>query len=232
MANERKFSRKRHAIKLTNRETLERTLIKLIQPALAEHDPTAYPTAIRLISELTAVIASQLLIQTQADQRALITLRDDIADYGSEFVAQLMIEARRDVAARVKKTTVVQAPAIPSMLADDWAGPVAGPTLIERHYGIPRSTLYRWQKRNEVVALNTRTSSKPVFPLRQFVDGRPAYGIAEILDLMPDPRRAWQWLIAPCPDLEGRSPIDVLLEGRTSDVIEAARKTVPGMSSP
>ncbi|MGX5806169.1 antitoxin Xre/MbcA/ParS-like domain-containing protein, partial [Bradyrhizobium sp. Arg314] len=34
----------------------------------------------------------------------------------------------------------------------EWAGPVAGSTHLERRFGIPRSTLYWWQRHNDVVA--------------------------------------------------------------------------------
>ena len=134
-----------------------------------------------------------------------------------------MAEAAKDVRSRVKRIASVSPPAESAFpLADDWAGPVAGPTLIERHFGIPRSTLYRWQKRNEVVALNTRTSKKPVFPLRQFVDGRPAAGIEEVVRILGDPRAAWRWLLAAHRDFGGSAPIDKLLKGETPDVLKAA----------
>nr|WP_281721240.1 MbcA/ParS/Xre antitoxin family protein [Nitrosomonas nitrosa] len=223
MADARKFSRKRREIKLNHREAVERYLQATMFRSLREQDPTARHAAVHVISELAAVISSQLLAQTQANQRALITLREDIADYATEFVSQLMAEAAKDGRSRVRRTVAATPPAESALpLADDWAGPVAGPTLIERHFGIPRSTLYRWQKRGEVVALNTRTSKKPVFPLRQFVDGRPAAGIAEVLRIFGDPRTAWRWLLAPNRDLGGSAPIDKLLKDEVSDVLGAA----------
>jgi hypothetical protein len=227
VADERKFSRERHAIKLIRREAVEKQLRDVIHTALREQDPTAYPSAVRIIAELSAVIASQLLAQSQANQRAIIMLQDDIADFGTEFVAQLMVEANKDVAMRVKRTSVVAAATPEGVpLADDWAGPVAGPTLIEKHFGIPRSTLYRWQKRNEAIALNTRTSRKPVFPLRQFVDGKPTDGIAELVAIFGDQRLAWKWLVAPSPPFEPGSALDALLDGRMDEVVRHARESV------
>ncbi|RWD60304.1 MAG: hypothetical protein EOS60_34135, partial [Mesorhizobium sp.] len=38
-----------------------------------------------------------------------------------------------------------------SVLIEDWAGEVAGSTYLEEHFRIPRSTLHRWQRRNEVI---------------------------------------------------------------------------------
>jgi len=223
MTDARKFSRQRREIKLNQREQVERNLKATIFGSLREQDPTARAAAVDIIAELAAVISSQLLLQTQASQRALVTLRDDITDYGTEFVSQLMAEAGKDIRSRVRRT-VVETPTAENtlQLADDWAGPVAGPTLIERHFGIPRSTLYRWQKRGEVVALKTRTRKKPVFPLRQFVDGRPVAGIEEVLGIFGDPRTAWRWLLAANQLFGGSAPIDELLKGETHDVLEAA----------
>lgn len=224
MPDERKFSRTRHRIKLERRDVIERQLFVLIRDRLREAEPMAVPGAVEVIAELTAVIASQLASQTQASHRALKTLKDEIADYGTEFVEQLMTEAKMDVRARIKRIAVAAPTDDGLPLADDWAGPVAGPTLIERHFGIPRSTLYRWQKRHEVVWLNTRTSRKPVFPLRQFVDGRPAEGIAEIVQSFGDPRAAWQWLVAPDGLLGNTTRLEYLLQGNAVEVVESAKK--------
>jgi hypothetical protein len=94
--------------------------------------------------------------------------------------------------------------------------------LIERHYGIPRSTLYRWQKLNEVVAISSRTSRKPVFPLKQFVDGRPVNGVADVVSIFGDQRRAWQWLVTKNTRTNG-APIDALLRGEVESVVKAAQ---------
>jgi hypothetical protein len=102
---------------------------------------------------------------------------------------------------------------------DDWAGPVAGPTLLERHYGMARSTLFRWQKRGEAISFRTG-GKKHVFPLRQFVDGRPANGIADVIARFSDQKAAWRWLITPSNELGGDAPIDRLTRGDVSRVIE------------
>lgn len=124
------------------------------------------------------------------------------------------------------RATKVASPAVVDEMvpADDWAGPVAGPTLLESHFGISRSTLYRWQKREEVVWLDTRNSKKPVFPLRQFVDGRPAIGIAEIVQACADPRAAWKWLMSGSLSDKDGVPVEELLNGDVTSVIAAARK--------
>ena len=108
------------------------------------------------------------------------------------------------------------------MLIEDWAGRVAGSTYLDENLHIPRSTLHRWQKRNEVVALR-KGGRKHVFPLAQFVDGRPVPGISEVLSLIANPRLAWFWLVRPSPDLDGRVPIEMLRQDLVDAVIVAAR---------
>ncbi|MDX8535884.1 hypothetical protein RFM41_33425 [Mesorhizobium sp. VK25A] len=104
----------------------------------------------------------------------------------------------------------------------EWAGPVAGSTHLEKRFGIPRSTLYWWQRHNDVVAFR-RGSRKHVFPLAQFIDGRPIPGIKQVLSSIADPRVAWLWLISPSPLLKGRVPIELLREGMSIDVASAAQ---------
>ncbi|MDX8496101.1 hypothetical protein RFN29_31695 [Mesorhizobium sp. VK22B] len=103
----------------------------------------------------------------------------------------------------------------------EWAGPVAGSTHIERRFGIPRSTLHWWQRHNDVVAFR-RGSRKHVFPLAQFIDGRPIPGVREVLSSISDPRLAWLWLISPAPLLKGRVPIEMLREGMSTEVVSSA----------
>ncbi|TIL97515.1 MAG: hypothetical protein E5Y74_36480, partial [Mesorhizobium sp.] len=96
----------------------------------------------------------------------------------------------------------VEPPSLPksddleSMLIEDWAGRVAGSTYLEENLRIARSTLHRWQRRGEVIALR-KGGRKHVFPLAQFVDGRPVAGIRDVLSLISNPRLAWLWLTRP-----------------------------------
>ncbi|MGX9053692.1 antitoxin Xre/MbcA/ParS-like domain-containing protein [Mesorhizobium sp. 14Argb] len=177
----------------------------------------------RVASELAAIIVSQIVSQTDAVQRAFKTVEDDIANYATEFAADLVQIATGHVSQRlVRFKASLPDPEATLLLADDWAGPVAGPTEIERFYGIPRSTLYRWHKHNEAVAINTRTGSKPVFPLRQFIDGRPLPGLATIISILGSQRDAWKWLISPNPDFTGDAPLNLLVLGKVDMVADAA----------
>lgn len=105
---------------------------------------------------------------------------------------------------------------------EDWAGSVAGAGELHRDFGIPRSTLNRWQHSGEVVAL-LKGTKKHVYPVDQFVDGRPARGIGTVGALASNPRVAWLWLSRANPVLGGRKPIDLLKRDRVDDVLEAAR---------
>ena len=105
---------------------------------------------------------------------------------------------------------------------EDWAGPVAGATELSRDYGVPRSTLNHWHHAGEVVALLKGTRNH-VYPIAQFVDGRPARGLAAISTLAGNSRIAWFWLSRPNAALSGRKPIDVLKQDRVDEVLDVAR---------
>src|SRR3546814_5743395 len=98
---------------------------------------------------------------------------------------------------------------------EEWAGRVAGSSALHER-GIARSTLHDWQKRGQVVAL-LAGARKHVFPLEQFVDGRPLEGIAQIVAIAPSPRSAWRWLVQNSPLLGGKRPIDMLKQDRVED---------------
>jgi hypothetical protein len=109
-----------------------------------------------------------------------------------------------------------------SLSIEAWAGPVAGAVELARRHGISRSTLHDWQRRGVIIGL-LRGTRKQVFPLAQFLDGRPLEGIAEVLNVAKTPRTAWLWLRSPHPTGDGTAPIERLRAGRMAEVIEAAR---------
>ena len=80
--------------------------------------------------------------------------------------------------------------------------------------------------------ISIRTSgNRPVFPLKQFVDGRPADGIPEVISIFGDLKRAWVWLITPCEELSGNCPIDELIAGNAKRVVEVAYAQMTGTSN-
>ncbi|KXF74698.1 hypothetical protein ATN84_22650 [Paramesorhizobium deserti] len=104
---------------------------------------------------------------------------------------------------------------------EDWAGRVAGATELNRNYGVARSSLNRWQHEGDVIGL-LKGTRKHVYPVEQFVDGRPARGIRKIIQLAKSERMAWLWLSQRNPVLNGRKPIDLLKQDRVGEVVEAA----------
>ena len=227
MVTRRRFSKEVHKGRIARREDLERTICSEILNIIDQHLPDARLPAAQLASTLASVIASQIVVQSDATQRALKSIEDEGSEYATDFVNGLLDRVNKNVNQRLAKFRA-RLPAVKPearlQLADDWAGPVAGPTEIERFFGIPRSTLYRWQKLNEVIAIHTRTSRKPVFPLRQFVDGRPVKGITEVISIFGDQRAAWLWLITSNSEFGGQSGLDFLLQGKTAIVTAGALK--------
>ena len=107
---------------------------------------------------------------------------------------------------------------------EDWAGPLAGPTELERDFGVARSTLHTWQKQGAVIGLLVGVR-KHAFPTEQFVDGRPVTGLAAIVAAIRDPRAAWLWLREPNPGFAGVTPLTRLKAGATDKVVEMARSS-------
>lgn len=105
---------------------------------------------------------------------------------------------------------------------EDWAGPVAGAGDLEADLGIKRSTLQDWRRNGAVIGL-LKGVRKQVFPLAQFIDGRPVQGLAELQEIIGDPRAAWLWLVEPATNA-GDTPIARLRRGQTQAVLSQARE--------
>lgn len=110
---------------------------------------------------------------------------------------------------------------------EDWAGPLAGPTELERDFGVARSTLHNWQKQGAVIGLLVGVR-KHAFPTEQFVDGRPVSGLGPVVEAIGEPRTAWLWLREPNPELGGAAPLARLKAGATDKVVEVARSNFAG----
>ena len=106
---------------------------------------------------------------------------------------------------------------------EDWAGPVAGPGEIERDYGTKRSTLHDWQRRGAIIGL-LRGERKHVYPLAQFIDGRPIEGMSQITRIISNPRAAWLWLTSPHADADRTPPLERLKRGHLAEVVAAAER--------
>lgn len=183
--------------------------------------------------ELSARVASAAAVTIG---RLPAAARQAIEGRQTEFIARL-VEVVRDFS-EAERSQVLEGEGVGHPLSEeeggraldqitirtrieDWAGPVAGASELMRAAGIARSTLHLWHKNKEVVGL-LKGAKKHVFPLEQFVDGRPLRGLSDILGLVGDARVAWHWLITPSPLLDGERPIDLLKRNRVADVLEAA----------
>ena len=102
------------------------------------------------------------------------------------------------------------------------AGPLGDAAEIERKLGIPLPALAQWHEQNQVVALKGKEECS-LYPLAQFVDGKPIDGIKEVLEFIPHPNTAWMWLITPKPSIGGM-PLELLRQGKIYDVLAAAER--------
>lgn len=189
-------------------------------------------------SAIAGSVAAVLPFLPQAQRLAIGSLKGDSTAIASEFFRTMANKIARcdltgtDRASENPPPTAEpgqpafriaeQAAELQSMLIENWAGEVGGSTYLEENFRIPRSTLHRGQRRNEVIALR-KGGRKHVFPLAQFVGGRPAPGIRELLSLIPNPRLAWFWLARPSLGLHGRTPIEMLKHDMVREVMPAAR---------
>jgi hypothetical protein len=100
-----------------------------------------------------------------------------------------------------------------------WRTGAGGDRALARH---PRSTLHARQGKGLVIGLLNGVR-KNVFPLEQFVDGKPVAGIADVLEVIREPRTTWRWLKEPSPLLNGATPLARLKRGRLDEVLRPAQ---------
>ncbi|TGQ45443.1 MULTISPECIES: antitoxin Xre/MbcA/ParS toxin-binding domain-containing protein [unclassified Mesorhizobium] len=221
-----------------SQDALAGLVAEAVQQALIQHGVVLDAQTLGSTSAFAGNVAASLPFLPQAQRLAIGSFKGEWSALASELV-HAVTAAQRDMAntsddiAALASAGDSRKPASPdprertndlqSALIEDWAGEVAGSTYLEENFRIPRSTLHRWQRRNEVIALR-KGGRKHVFPLAQFVDGRPAPGISEVLSLIANPRLAWFWLTRPSPDLGGRTPIEMLKHDMVREVVQAARE--------
>ena len=206
--------------------------------ALARHEPGFAKTAAANTAQIVAAVAAAVIGLPASQQKRLKSRTGDLTDMISAWVRDGKTDERITIAgpteSEPRKGTgfgeLIDLEEGRRRLADyatdvpleEWAGPTAGSSTLMQDMGIARSTLHDWQRRGEVVAL-LKGARKHVFPLAQFVDGRPAQGIRDVLQIVDRPRRAWFWLVKPSPLLGNKRPIDLLKQDRGPEVVAAAR---------
>lgn len=214
-------------------------MAEAVQQALMQHGVMLDAEALTSASKIAGHVAAALPFLPPAQRLAVGSFKGKWTDLASDFFRVMTNKVASDGAVisdrafeRSASGSDTGRPAaqpiaeramdLQSMLIEDWAGEVAGSTYLEEKLRIPRSTLHRWQRRGEVVALR-KGGRKHVFPLAQFIDGRPVPGISEVLSAIANPRLAWFWLSRPSPELDGRVPIGMLRDDMVEDVVRAAR---------
>lgn len=218
-----------------SQETLARLVTEAVQQALMQHGVLLDAQALVSASALAGSVAAALPFLPQAQRLAIDSFKGDRTALVSEFFRTMsgriasegsamsdQVSGRMPLEPGRLQNIAERAADLQSMLIEDWAGEVAGSTYLEEKLRIPRSTLHRWQRRGEVVALR-KGGRKHVFPLAQFVDGRPVPGISDVMSAITNPRLAWFWLTRPSPELGGRVPIEMLRKDLVEDVLRAAR---------
>ncbi|WFP76445.1 antitoxin Xre/MbcA/ParS toxin-binding domain-containing protein [Mesorhizobium sp. WSM4906] len=220
-----------------SQEALAGLVAEAVQQALMQRGVLLDAEALVSASAMAGAVAAALPFLPHAQRLAIASSKGGWTELMSEFfraTAEKIARADQAGAESVDESPTAgpgkpasrplaeRASEIQSMLIEDWAGEVAGSTYLEERLRIPRSTLHRWQRRGEVVALR-KGGRKHVFPLAQFVDGRPAPGIGEVLAAITNPRLAWFWLTRPSAELGGRIPIEMLREDMIEDVVRIAR---------
>lgn len=223
------------------RLNVSRAAVSDILDVLARHNPGVPKAALKGKSKVVAAVAAAAVRLSEEQQRRILahekvlskTMETVVADLAGERPDELLrVEADKpvevsegegmgnllDEAEGHRRLATIAEP----VRLEDWAGPVAGPSEIERKFGTRRSTLHEWQKRGAVIGL-LRGERKHVFPLAQFVDGRPIEGMSNVVRVIGNPRAAWQWLIQSKPSIGG-APLERLKKGYVSQVVEAAER--------
>ena len=220
-----------------SQEALAGLVTEAVRQALAQYGVLLDTEALLCASAIAGNVAAALPFLPLPQRLAVNSFKGDLTALASEFFRSMAdgiapndaVDA--DSADRnrttgtgepVSRQMAERASELQAMLIEDWAGEVAGSTYLEEKLRIPRSTLHRWQRRGEVIALR-KGGRKHVFPLAQFVDGRPAPGISDVLAAIANPRLAWFWLTRPSTELDGRVPIEMLRQDMIEDVVRVAR---------
>jgi hypothetical protein len=220
---------------------VNKAVVSDVVQVLERHNPRLSKLALAATGKLMAVVSAATARLSAEQQQRIVSDEKELGQAVAAIVANLVDKSSHDLeevpvgnAVEVSTGTgLVEALSIEEgrrrlaefatpARVEDWAGPVAGPGDIEKMFGTKRSTLHDWQKRGAVIGL-LRGERKHVFPLAQFVDGRPIEGMSRITKLIPNSRVAWQWLLQTKPSIGG-APLDRLKKGHLDEVLDAAAR--------
>jgi hypothetical protein len=233
------------------RRTAAQAPTKMASPAAADligmfvqRNPTSNRGELMEVGKLVAAFSATAAKLSPAGRKRLIARKDQFEKLIAEIAAepdgtaeplQLVAKSKAELSQGAGLGQPLSAEEGRARLAayatparvEDWAGPLAGPTELERDFGVARSTLHAWQKQGAVVGLLVGVR-KHAFPTEQFVDGRPVAGLGAIVEAIGEPRTAWLWLREPNPRLAGATPLARLKAGAIDKVVEVARLNFAG----
>ena len=211
-----------------------------VAEALAKRNPGVSAAEIDEVSRMVAILSEAVLSLSGARRRSLLTEQDGLFDVIHDVRAAL---SERPLPSRIALSPAgaierpvgaglgehLDARAGAERLAayaghrevEDWAGPVAGADEVAARLGVTRPTLRGWQRARAVIAL-PKQAGELVFPWAQFAGGRPLPGLAELQNVVGDPRTAWLWLDEPETD-GSTSRLESLKRGDVEGVLDAAR---------
>jgi hypothetical protein len=205
----------------------------------AKRNPNTSRAQVEVVGKLVAEFGAAAAKLSPAARQRLVARKAELSKLIAEIVAEPEVAPQVLKLAPKAPPEVSQGEGLGALLSaaegrerlaayatplkvEAWAGPLAGPTELEREYGVARSTLHAWQKQGAVIGLLVGVR-KHAFPIEQFIDGRPVAGLAAVLEVIGDPRTGWLWLREPNPGLAGASPLTRLKSGAVDSVIEVAR---------
>ena len=213
---------------------------KLASPAAAEvigmfvkHNPTLKRAQVETVGKLVAEFGATAAKLSPAARQRLVARKAQLRKLIEEIVAEPLKLSRTSIA------EVSQGPGLGTLLseaegrtrlaeyatpmtAEAWAGPLVGPTQLERDFGVARSTLHTWLKQGAVIGVQVGVR-KHAFPIEQFIDGRPVAGLGAVVEAVGETRTAWHWLRERNPGLAGVTPLARLKAGDVERVLELAR---------
>lgn len=106
---------------------------------------------------------------------------------------------------------------------ESWAGVVADAEATAARLGVTLDKLSGWLEEGRIISV-APLDSENVYPIEQFVDGRPVKGLRELVAICPAPRSAWLWLRQPHVFFDGRTPLAALSSGDQEGAIECAHR--------
>jgi hypothetical protein len=203
-----------------------------VRTALVQRNPKASKAAINRMAKFLAAVSRIAADLPPGEQRKLPTGQKRLrlalleatgnADEQDDAVETSVGEGRGELLSVEEGLQRLRRYAPPRPI-EEWAGPVGGAGEIESELGIPRSTLSEWYRRGAVIGL-LRGERKRVYPLEQFIDGRPIEGVGKVARIAPDARAAWLWLRQPHGRLDKLTPIELLARGDREVVVEVAER--------